>query len=798
MIKNYFKIAWRSLSTSRLVSFINIAGLAVGMAVAMLIGLWVWDEASFDRQSENYGRIAQVMENQYINGVYGTQKQIPIPVGEGLRTKFGSNFKRVVLSSLTGDHILAVGDKKLTTTGNFIQPEGPEMLTLPMLAGGRFGLQDPHSILLSGSLAKALFAGVDPVGQTIRMDDSLSVKVTGVYHDFAFNSSFRDVSFLSPWDLYVYADHETRHNQQEWQDNNWQVFVQLADGADFGSVSEKIKYIKADNDKTIKASDPFKPTMFLFPMSRWHLYSEFTNGISTGGRIQYVRLFGLIGIFVLLLACINFMNLSTARSEKRAREVGIRKAMGSRRGQLIVQFFSESLVVTMLAFGCSLLLVLVSLPLFNSLAEKKIVLPWGNPFFWLCGIGFSLVTGLIAGSYPALYLSSFRPVRVLKGVYRAGRLAVLPRKVLVVTQFAVSIALIAGTMIVLEQVRFARNRPVGYSREGLVTIQMHTKDIYTHFDAFRSDLLKTGAVVGAAESTSPTTEMGDENGGLSWTGKDPTATSDNFAMKGVTQEYAKTVGMQFSEGRDFQTGPTGFDAMTMLLSESSVKRMGLKQPIGATVVWSGYKFTVLGVVKDMVMESPYEAPIPTIYYITPFPLYTVSIRINPKVSAAEALRKIGPVFSTYSPAEPFDYKFVDQEYDAKFRGEQRVGELAAFFAILAVFISCLGLFGLAAYVAEQRTREIGVRKVLGASVFNLWKMLSKDFIALVVVACFIAVPIARYFLHRWLQQFPYRTEISWWIFAATVLGAVVITVMTVSYQALMAANKNPVKSLRTE
>ena len=628
--------------------------------------------------------------------------------------------------------------------------------------------------------------------------DSLAVKVTKVYKDFAYNSMLGDISFLSPWDLYVYADRETRTNQQEWEDNNWQVFVQLADGANFDKVSEKIKYIKADNDKYVKATDKFKPLMFLFPMSRWHLYSGFTNGVNTGGRIQYVRLFALIGVFVLLLACINFMNLSTARSEKRAREVGIRKTMGSRRGQLIVQFFSESLLVTMLAFVGSLLLALVALPLFNSLADKKIVLPWGNPFFWLSGIAFCLFTGLIAGSYPALYLSSFQPVRVLKGVFRAGRLASLPRKVLVVTQFTVSIALIAGTVIVLQQIKFARNRPVGYSREGLVTIQMHTKDLFNHFDAFRSDLLKTGAVVEAAESSSPTTEMGDQNGGLSWTGKDPNATSDNFAMKGVTQEYAKTVGMQFSEGRDFKTGPTGFDAMTMLLSESSVKRMGLKKPIGATVVWSGYKFTVLGVVKDLVMESPYEAPIPTIYYITPFPIFTVTIRINPKVSAAEAVGKIGPVFSTYSPAEPFDYKFVDQEYDAKFRGEQRVGELGGFFAILAVFISCLGLFGLASFVAEQRTKEIGVRKVLGARVFNLWKMLSRDFVALVVISCLIAIPIARYFLHQWLQQFPYRTEISWWIFAGTVLGALVITLMTVSYQALAAANRNPVKSLRAE
>jgi putative ABC transport system permease protein len=501
---------------------------------------------------------------------------------------------------------------------------------------------------------------------------------------------------------------------------------------------------------------------------------------------------------VLLLACINFMNLSTARSEKRAKEVGIRKTMGSMRGQLIIQFLSESLLVTTLAFVLSLVLVQLSLPFFNSLADKKISIPWLNPFLWLTGIGFSGFTGLIAGSYPALYLSSFQPVKVLKGIFFAGRLAALPRKALVVTQFTVSIALIIGTVIVLRQIQYARNRPVGYSREGLITMNLHTNNIHKNFEAFRDDLLKTGAVTEVAESTSPTTEMGDQNGRLSWTGKGPDATADNFAMKGVTQQYAKTIGLQFTEGRDFRSGPNGSDAMRMILSESSVKGMGLNQPVGTTVEWSGYKFTVIGVVKDLVMESPYEAPIPTIYFIAPWMMPTLTIRIDPNHSAATALARIAPVFARYDPAEPFDYKFVDQEYAAKFRTEARIGKLAGFFAILAIFISCLGLFGLASFVAEQRTKEIGVRKVLGASVFNLWKMLSKDFVALVLLSCGIAIPIAGYLLHQWLQQYVYRTEMSWWIFAAAGAGAIVITVLTVSYQSIKAALANPVKSLRSE
>jgi ABC-type antimicrobial peptide transport system permease subunit len=798
MLRNYAKTAWRSLTKNKLSAFINIGGLSAGMAVAMLIAFWIYDEWSFDRQPDNYRNIAQVMENQALNGVYGTQKEIPAGVADVMREKFADDFKYILLSSQTFNHILAFSEKKLIKTGIFIEPQAPDMLTLSMLEDDRTGLKDPHSILLSASLAKAMFANADPLGKTIRLDDSVSVRVTGVYKDFPDNSTFREITFLAPWDLYASTDPETIQNRHLWQDNNWQVFVQLRDNADMGKMSAKIRTIKSDNDNTVKASDPFKATLFLHPMSRWHLYSEFKDGVSVGGRIQYVRLFGMIGAFVLLLACINFMNLSTARSEKRAKEVGIRKAIGSVRQQLIVQFFTESLLVTSLAFVASLALVQLSMPFFNELSDKQIAIPWGNPVFWLCGITFSLLTGLVAGSYPALYLSSFQPVKVLKGVFRVGRLAALPRKILVVTQFTVSTALIIGTVFVFRQVQFARNRPVGYDRTGLMMIQMHTNDLYNHFDAFRGDLLNTGAVTDVAESTSPTTEMGDENGYLSWTGKGPDATADNFAMKGVTRGYAKTIGLQFLEGRDFRTGPTGFDAMTMILSESTAKGMGLKEPIGQTIMWQGYKFTVIGVVKDLIMVSPYDPLVPTIYYIAPYPVYTINIRINPNLSAAEAVRRIGRVFTKYSPAEPFDYKFADAEYDAKFRTEERIGKLAGFFTVLAVFISCLGLFGLASFVAEQRKKEIGVRKVLGATVFNLWKMLSGDFVGLVVLSCLIAIPIAWYLLHQWLQDYAYHTPISWWIFAAAAAGAILITLVTVSFQSIKAALMNPVKSLRSE
>jgi putative ABC transport system permease protein len=799
MFRNYLKTAWRSLCKNRLSSFINIGGLSIGMAVAMLIGCWIYNERSFDRQFSDYARIGQVWE--MYPGKHGAQAMLPAPVGSELRAKFGSNFKNVFQSSRPQEHVLATGDKKLIKSGNFMEPEGLTVLTLPMLQGNHSGLNDPHSILLSASLAEALFADMDPVGKILTMDDTVALRVTGVYRDFPYNSTFREVTFLAPWELYATNDPETRNQRLSWGDNNWYTYVQLADNTDFGTVSAKIKDVKRNNDPWIDSAGKNRNTMelFLHPMSRWHLYSDFSDGYNAGGRIKYVRLFGLIGALVLLLACINFMNLSTARSEKRAREVGIRKVVGSLRSQLIGQFFSESLMVTFFALAISLALLQLSMRFFNQLADTEMSIPWLSPVWWIACISFCLFTGLIAGSYPALYLSSFQPIKVLKGVFRVGRLASLPRKVLVVIQFTVSIAMIIGTIIVFRQVQYARNRPVGYDQSGLVTIQQHTKNIHDHFLAFRSDLLSTGTITEVAESVAPVMAAWNQNGGLTWSGHSQTAANDpDFCMKGVTQGFGKTVGLQITEGRDFRTGPDGSDARTMILNEAALKAVGWKDPIGKTVHWSNTDFTVIGVVKNVVMESPYEMPYPALYYMAPYTMSYVTMKIDPRRSAHDVLRRIAPVFTKYNPAEPFDYKFVDEQYDAKFRDELRIGELAGFFTALAILISCLGLFGLASFVAEQRIREIGVRKVLGASIFNLWKLLSKDFILLTGLSILIAIPIAWWLLDQWLQAYAYRTTISWWIFAAAGAAALGITLLTVSLQAIKAATMNPVKSLRTE
>ena len=574
----------------------------------------------------------------------------------------------------------------------------------------------------------------------------------------------------------------------------WQAFAEVNNNENIDKVSAKIKMASMVHKN---AATDGKEELVLQPMDKWRLYSEFKNGKATGGRIQFIWLFSIIGVFVLLLACINFMNLSTARSEKRAKEVGIRKTVGSERKQLISQFLSESVLVAFVSLVLSILLVILLMPLFNKLADKDISLPWSNGIFWSLIFVFTFITGIVSGSYPAFYLSKFEPIKVLKGTFRAGRFASLPRKILVVIQFTFSIALIIGTIIVFKQIQYAKNRPVNYKSEGLISINMSTPDLYGHYDAIRNDLLSTGVVDDMAESSSPTTGVWSNQIGFNWQGKDPN-TLPVFGTIAVTRDFGKTIGWKIKEGRDFSKD-FATDSVAMILNESGVKQVGMKQDIvGQTIKFNDKNYTVIGVIKDMIMESPYAPVKPTVFFYNPNWASIITVSIKPGISVRGALSKIQAVFKKYNPSAPFDYTFNDEDYAKKFSDEQRIGDLATFFTILAVFISCLGLFGLASFVAEQRKKEIGVRKVLGASVFNLWKMLSREFALLVIISCFIAIPLAWYYLHQWIIQYDYRTDISWWVFFISGAGAFVVTILTVSFQAIKAAIANPVKSLRTE
>lgn len=794
MFRNYLKVALRNFSRNKVFTFINVAGLSVGMAVALLIGLWIKDELSFNKQFEHYDRIAEVMQSQTFNGETGTQQSLPYPMGDELRKDYGSDFKYISMASHNGDHVLAAGEKKITIPGAYAEPSITQMLELKMLKGTHAGLNDDHSILLSDETAKILFGTADPMGKLIKIDNDQQVKVTGVYENLPYSSNFGNMKFIGTWKLYLDNTHWMFKESDPWRANMFVAYVQVNDQADMQKVSAKIKDSKLQHVN--KRELVFKSQIFLHPMSRWHLYDDFKNGKNVGGRITYVWLFGIIGCFVLLLACINFMNLSTARSEKRAREVGIRKAIGSLRSQLIAQFFGESMLYVFIAFVLSLFFAQAVIGFFNEVADKKISIPWTSPLFWLAGIAFSLLTGAVAGSYPAFYLSSFEAVKTLKGTIHVGRFASIPRKTMVVIQFSISVMLIIGTITVFRQIEFAKDRPVGYTSKGLVMLHMSTDDLHKNITAVREELKKTGTITEISESSSAPTYVDEWDDGFDWKGKNPSLTGDAGVVY-TSYEFGKTVGWKIVEGRDFSRS-FGTDTAAMILNESMVKFMALKNPVGETLRWMGKPYQIVGIVKDMLMENPYEPVSRTVFVMATDAQPVVNLRINPQISAHEAIAKMEPVFKTYNPSQPFDYRFTDEEFAKKFGDEERIGKLAASFAILAIFISCLGLFGMASFMAERRIKEIGVRKVLGASVLNLWGLLSREFVILVMISLLIAVPVSWYYLHVWLQQYTFRTEISWWIFIAAGLGAMIITLITVSFQAIKAALANPVQSLRSE
>jgi putative ABC transport system permease protein len=800
MLQNYFKISLRNLQKNLGYSLINIGGLAVGMTVAILIGLWIYDELTMDRYHANYERVAQVMQNQTFNGHRGTEYSIPIPLAAELQKSYGADFKHIVLSSWTGDHILSAGENRISRTGNFMDTAAARLLSLKMIKGSAGGLKEPNSIFLSESTARALFGTAEPINELMRIDNRMDVKVTGIYEDLPHNTTQHEIQFIGPWELYVTSSDwiKRARDENQWGNNSFQLFVEIAEKSNMETVSEKIHKVKYNN--TSEDDKVLDPKIFLHPMKRWHLYSNWEEGVQTGGQIQYVWLFGTVGIFVLLLACINFMNLSTARSEKRSKEVGIRKSVGSARSQLITQFLSESFLIVLFAFAFALAIVTLTLPAFNQLADKEIRLPFGNIYFWAFSFAFITLTAFLSGSYPALYLSSFNAVKVLKGTFRTGRYSAIPRQVLVVLQFTVSVVLIIGTIVVYSQIQFTKNRPVGYEKNNLLMIEIRTPDLRGKYDLLREDLKNSGAVDEMALSSSPLTGVWSNNGGFNWEGKDP-AVQGEFGTIWVTPEFGKTIQWEIVEGRDFSR-ELASDSSSMIINETAVKFLNIGNPVGKTIRWGGDslagKFTVIGVVKDLLMESPFRSVKQTIFMVHYDLSSWINLKLNPAKSATESLALIEGLFKKHAPNVPFDYKFVDSEFERKFAQEQRVGKLSGIFAGLAVFISCLGLFGLASFVAEQRTKEIGIRKVLGASIASLWRMLSKNFVILVIISCVVAIPLAYASLSQWLENYEYRTNIEWWFFAIPVLGALVITLLTVSYQAVRAALMNPVKSLRSE
>jgi ABC-type antimicrobial peptide transport system permease subunit len=795
MLRNYLKIALRNLARNRVYSFINILGLAVGMAVAMLIGLWMIDELSANKHHKNYETLYQVKMHQTFDGHRGTQDAIPFPMADELKTKY-PQFKATAMCDWGGKRSLVIGNRKFLKDGHYIGEAAIDMFSLNVVKGDKSPLKDPYSIVLTDETAMALFGKEDPIGKTVRVDNTVDLKVTAVVTKQPKNATLQ-FDYLMPWHLQEKIYSWLKNETNNWGNNSYQAYVQLKDGTNPKETNASIKNIVLNHFKDNKLmQNNIKPAVFLHPMSQWRLYNDFKEGVNDGGFIRYVRLFGIFGVIVMLIACINFMNLSTARGEKRAKEVGIRKAVGSVREQLVGQFLSESLLISVFALVLALGLVVIALPFFNQLTDKAMSLQLANPLFWIIIVVFTLFTGLVSGSYPALYLSSFNPVKVLKGTLRVGKSASLPRQILVVTQFAFSIAFMIGTIVIYQQIQHGKNRPMGFDNKGLISVN-YSSDLEKNYEVLRHELLTSGVVSSVCKASSPPSQIWSNNGGWEWKGSQPDDKSAIFSTIATSYDYIKTLGIKLKAGRDFSR-EFATDSTGVLLNEAAVKRMGLKNPVGETLKWNDKNWTVLGIVPDMQMESPFRSISPLTIVFDKDWVSCICIRFNPNATTSEAIKKITPIFEKFNPGFPFDYKFADTEYAKKFNYEELIGNLSLIVSILAIFISCLGLFGLASFMAEQRTKEIGIRKVLGATLINITTLLSKDFLKLVLLAVLIASPVAWYGMKQWLQGYEYKIDIGIGVFLIVTFSAILIALLTVSFQAIKAALANPVKSLRTE
>jgi putative ABC transport system permease protein len=792
MIKNFWKVAWRNLIRNKSFSFINICGLAIGMASFILIMLWVQQEMSYDRFYSKTNRIYKIYSRDKVNGELQAIEQSPNAMAAALKKDYPEVEDAVRFRNVT--FLASAGEKHMNALGAFADSGFLSMFDFPLLKGNAVNaLGSNYSIVLTQLFAQKLFGNEDAVGKTVRIDSTDNFTVTAVLKDLPGNTQF-DFEYLLPWSYIIRIGWV---DENDWVNNFSNTYVSLKQSTSQKVFDDKVKSIIAAH--TAGTSSESKAEVFTQPLSRLYLYSRSENGQLVSGRIEIVRMFIIIAVFILLIACINFMNLSTARSEKRAKEVGIRKVMGAFQNALILQFIIESILLSFIAFAIAILIVVFSLPAFNHLTGKQVFLQWTNLSFWLLAIVFVVFTGFLAGSYPAFYLSSFVPAKVLKGSFKKINTLIAPRKLLVVLQFTFAIILIICTIIVEQQVRFAQERDAGYNKNNLI-YTFTQGDVNKYFELIKRDLISSGAATAVTKSYSPITRQWNEGDGFQWQGSTEADKKTDFVWFGSDADFVKTVGVKLTAGRDIDVYNYPTDTMAMLLNEAAVKAMGLKHPVGQTITFTpdGRQWHVVGVVKDFILTSPYEKISPMMIVGPSQFFQVVHIRLNPNNSTAVDLANAEEIFKKYNPQYPFDYYFADEYYARKFADEQRTETFVKLFATLTIFISCLGLFGLATYMAENRVKEIGVRKVLGASAVNIALLLSTDFLKLIILAVIIASPIAYITMSKWLSNFQYRTTIHWWIFIISGLLAIIVALVTISAQAIKAAVANPINSLRTE
>lgn len=789
MLKNYLIVTFRNLRKNGFYSFINISGLAIGITCSILIILWVADETSFDKFHPKADRLYQVWVNAHFDGRVNSWTSLPLPTAEAMKPA-NANIVRAAVADWGGDHLLAsTDDKRMNKKGFNVGEEFLEMFEFPLIAGNAEQvLDDASNIVITESTAKALFGDEDAMGKIVRVDNQFDLKVAGILKDIPSNSSF-EFDFLLPYKHWHSTNEWVRRNETNWGNYSFQVFVELNDAKNKDAVENSIrKMLEAHGE-----DKEMKHEFFLYPLLRWRLYSNFDNGVEKGGMSDYVQLFTIIAIFIIVIACINFMNLATARSERRAREVGIRKSVGSRRNQLIFQFIGESMIIAFISFAIAVVAAQVLLPYYNTLVEKKLFIDYTSKEFWLFSLGLIFITGVVAGSYPAFYLSGFQPVKVLKGKPTIGKNAGLPRKILVTLQFGFSIFLIISMFVIYNQIQLAKGRDIGYSQENLITVPLN-KDYHDNLKPLKLELLASGVVESMVRANSAITDI-NSNNFVGWPGK-PEELKVIFTTIVTDYDWAKTMGVKMIEGRDFSEDFKS-DSIAIVVNKAAIKLMGLKDPIGTELDLWGKKRKLIGVYDDVLMGSPYDEVKPLFAVLDDW-WGSFTIRLKKTNDLQGSLKTVESIFKKYAPNYPFDYKFVDVEFQKKFTQINLTSSLASLFAVLAILITGLGLFGLAAFTAEQRTKEIGIRKVLGASVPSLVNLISKDFSILVVIAFVVWAPLSWWAMNTYLQRYSIRTEIAWWIFPATGAIALIFALLIVSTQALRAAHSNPATSLRNE
>jgi putative ABC transport system permease protein len=792
MLNNYLKLAWRSLTHNKKFSAINIFGLALGIATSLLILLWVQDERAVDAFHIDGPRLFQVYERTIRDG--------KVEAGYATQGLLAQELKRVIpdvqyavafdYAAAPGTkNALQVNDKITKMTGFFAGEDFFRMFSFLLLQGrAETALRSPGDIAVSRSLAEYFFGSPEAaIGKTIRFEDKEALRVTAVFENIPTHSSLQ-FDFLRSWADYV--------KQNDWV-NNWgnespSSFLQLRPGADPAVLETKIKDFV---DRYTQKINGFRTELALQPYPERYLHSAFKDGRLHGGRIEYVLLFTGVAIFILLIACINFMNLATAQSVKRAREVGLRKVVGAGRSSLIFQFIGEALLLTGFSVLVALVLTGAILPAFNELTGKQLTLPFSDPAFGDALLAIGVATALIAGSYPALFLSSLQPVKVLKGTLKFDWTATLLRKGLVVFQFTLSIVLIIGMIVVRRQVDYIQTKNLGYDREGLIYIPIEG-DLTKKYTLFKEEAGKIPGVTDISKMRNSPTVSEHHTGDIGWPGKNPNLHL-SFADGVVGYDFVKTMKLQLKEGHDFSPAFSS-DSVGFLLNESAVNSIGLQHPVGATLFWGSRRGTVIGVLKDFHFNSLHQTIDPLVVRLDEnWGWGTILVRIRTG-NTREALTGLEKLCKAVNPKFPFTYTFSDLEFARQYKSEMVVSRLANSFAILAILISCLGLFGLATFTAAQRTKEIGIRKVLGATAPGITFLLARDFLKIIVIAIVVASPIAWLIMHQWLQQFAYRTGIEWWMFAGASLATLVIAVLTISYQSIQAARVNPAKSLKSE